>query len=73
MTNEIEKPKRYKDAVEKIEKAVKKVPSTSSIGSFKTKGSIFPCNNHNVTGDEVNETLVIPLQSTIIGQNNYTH
>ena len=41
-----------------------------SLQKLPTEGSIFPWNNHNITGAEVNELLVSPLQSTFIDQNS---
>lgn len=68
MANEIIKPHKFEDAKNKIHSLSKIVPNVS-LQNFQTEGSIFSCNNHNITGKEVNELLVSPLQSTLIEQN----
>ncbi|WP_314712619.1 hypothetical protein [Prevotella pallens] len=68
MANEIIKPHKFEDAKNKIHSLSKTVPNVS-LQNFQTEGSIFSCNNHNITGKEVNELLVSPLQSTLIEQN----
>ena len=56
-------------AKNRILSAYKEVPSKVHLDQFRTKGTIFPCNNHNITGDEANQLLVSPLQKTLISQN----
>ena len=70
MANEIIKPHRFEDAKNKIQTLAHNVPSTVSLNKFPTEGTIFPWNNHNITGSEANKLLVSPLQSALIAQNN---
>jgi len=66
MANEIIKPHKFKKAKKQIQKLARKVPSNVNFTPFPTEGAIFPWNDHNITGKEVNENLVTPLQRTII-------
>ena len=66
MANEITKSDKFEAAKNNIHSLSK----TVSLQNFPTEGSIFPCNNHNITGKEINELLVSPLQSTLIAQNS---
>lgn len=68
MANEIIKPNNFEVAKNKIHSLSKTEPNVS-LQNFPTEGSIFPWNDHNITGDEVNKLLVSPLQSTLIEQN----
>ena len=69
MANEIIKPHNFEVAKNKIH-SLSKTVSNVSLQKLPTEGSIFPWNNHNITGAEVNELLVSPLQSTFIAQNS---
>lgn len=53
----------------KILSASKKGPSTVRLDQFRTNGTIITWNNHNITGDEANTLLVIPLQKTLTSHN----
>lgn len=69
MANEIIKSHKFEVAKNNIHSLSKAVPNVS-LQKFPTEGSIFRWNNHNITGVEVNELLVSPLQSTLIAQNS---
>lgn len=70
MTNDIIKPHKFEVAKNKIQKLAHNVPATVEMERFKTEGSIFSWNDHNITGEEANRLLVSPLQSTLIAQNS---
>ena len=60
----------FDDAKSKIQTLAHKVPAKVSIKQFPTSGSIFSCNDHDITGKEANKLLVSPLQKTLIDQNS---
>lgn len=64
------KRQNFEIAKNKIQTLAQNVPSKVSIESFPTEGTIIPWHNHNITGDEANRLLVLPLQSTLIAQND---
>lgn len=68
MKSEIQKH-NFEKSKNEIAEASKNVPSSTSLNSFPTKGSIFRLTEHNVTGDELNKLLVKPLQETLIALN----
>ena len=68
MANEIVKPHKFEVSKNKIHSLSTSV-SNVSLQKFPTEGSIFPLNDHNITGDEANTLLVSPLQSALISQN----
>lgn len=68
MTHDILKSKRFEKAKNKIHELSQDVPNIS-LQKFKTEASIFSWNDHNITGSEINESLVLPLQNTLIKQN----
>ena len=68
MTNEIIKPHNFEIAKNQIHALSQKVPPVS-LKKFKTEGNIIPWNDHNVTGEEINNFLVSPLQDTLRFQN----
>ena len=68
MTHDIIKSKRFEKAKSKIRELSQDVPNIS-LQKFKTEASIFSWNDHNITGSEINESLVSPLQDTLIKQN----
>ena len=68
MANEIVKPHKFEVSKNKIHSLSTSV-SNVSLQKFPTEGSIFPWNDHNITGDEANTLLVSPLQSALISQN----
>ena len=68
MANEIIKPHKFEVSKNKIHSLSTSVPDVS-LQKFPTEGSIFPWNDHNITGDEANTLLVSPLQSALISQN----
>ena len=68
MTHDILKSKRFEKAKNEIHELSQDVPNIS-LQKFKTEASIFSWNDHNITGSEINESLVLPLQDTLIKQN----
>jgi ABC-type transporter Mla subunit MlaD len=68
MKSEIQKH-NFEKSKNEIAEASKNVPTSTSLNSFPTKGSIFRFTEHNVTGDELNKLLVKPLQETLIALN----
>ena len=68
MTHDILKSKRFEKAKNKIHELSQDVPNIS-LQKFKTEASIFSWNDHNITGSEINESLILPLQNTLIRQN----
>lgn len=68
MTHDIIKSKRFENAKNEIRELSQDVPNIS-LQKFKTEASIFSWNDHNITGSEINESLVLPLQDTLIKQN----
>ena len=68
MANEIIKPHKFEVSKNKIHSLSTSV-SNVSLQKFPTEGSIFPWNDHNITGDEANTLIVSPLQSALISQN----
>ena len=69
MANEIIRKHSFELAKSNIQSLSTKVPSSVSLESFPTEGSIFSWNDHNITGSEANSLLVRPLQETLITQN----
>lgn len=69
MASEIIKPHKFEIAKNNIHSLAQTVPNVS-LQRFPTEGSIFSCNEHNITGNEANLLLVSPLQSTLIAQNS---
>ena len=68
MTNEIIKPHNFEIAKNQI-LALSQDDHNVSLQKFKTEGNIIPWNDHNVTGKEINNSLVSPLQDTLRFQN----
>jgi len=68
MTHDIIKSKRFENAKNEIRELSQDVPNIS-LQKFQTEGSIFSWNDHNITGGEINESLISPLQDTLIKQN----
>ena len=69
MANDLIKKHNFELAKNRILTASQNVPSSVSLSRFPTEGSIFPWNDHNITGNEANSLLVTPLQQTLISQN----
>ena len=55
----------FEESKRKIEKLSGKVPSKVNFNTFPTEGNWIPWRDHKVTGKEINDDLVLPLQSTI--------
>ncbi|MBQ3731364.1 MAG: hypothetical protein II905_06425, partial [Muribaculaceae bacterium] len=55
----------FEKAKAKILTLSEKVPSEVSLNKFQTEGDWIPWHDHKVTGEEINNDLVIPLQKTI--------
>ncbi|MBR8763609.1 hypothetical protein IX335_000824 [Porphyromonas levii] len=55
-----------------IKRSSDKIPEPVNLEKFQTDGSIIPWNDHNVTGSEINDLLVKPLQKALIKQNDST-
>lgn len=68
MTYDILRSKRFENAKNEIRKLSQDVPNIS-LQEFKTEAAIFSWNDHNITGSEINELLVSPLQDTLFKQN----
>lgn len=68
MTHDIIKSERFENAKNEIRELSQNVPNIS-LQKFQTEGSIFSWNDHIVTGSEINESLISPLQDTLIKQN----
>ena len=58
----------FKKHLSEIGKLSQKTPRAITLTTFETKGNIFSCNSHNVTGKEANE-LVSNIQSAFIETN----
>ena len=58
----------FKKHLSEIGKLSQKTPRAITLTTFETKGNIFSCNSHNVTGKEANE-LVSNIQSAFIEAN----
>lgn len=69
MANDIIKPHKFEIAKNAIHSLSQNVPNVY-FQKFQTEGLRFSWNNHNITGKEVNENLVSPLQSALIAQNS---
>jgi len=69
MENAIIQKYNFEVSKNKIQTLSRNVPSSVSFQQFPTEGSIFPWNDHNITGSEANKMLVSPLQSTLITHN----
>ena len=65
----IDKP-NFDLAKKKIGTSLTKVPKTVQLEKFREKGTILSFTNHNVTGSEINQNLVAPLQKLLIDQND---
>lgn len=68
MTHDIIKSERFENAKNEIRELSQNVPNIF-LPKFQTEGSIFSWNDHNITGSEINESLISPLQDTLIKQN----
>lgn len=68
MTHDIIKSERFENTKNEIRELSQNVPNIS-LPKFQTEGSIFSWNDHNITGSEINESLISPLQDTLIKQN----
>ena len=71
MANNIIKKHNFELAKNRIKSLASQVPLSVSLESFRTDGSILRFTSHNVTGTEINENLVDPLQKKLIDQNNH--
>lgn len=71
MSNNLVKTDKFKHAKRSLANLKKGAPSVICLPQFPTSGEIFRFTKHNVTGDEANENLVKPLQSTIITLNSH--
>ena len=71
MSNNLVKTDKFKNAKRSLANLKKGAPSVICLPQFPTSGEIFRFTKHNVTGDEANENLVKPLQSTIITLNSH--
>lgn len=58
----------FKKQLSEIGKLAQTTPRAITLTTFETKGNIFSCNSHNVTGKEANE-LVSNIQSAFIETN----
>ena len=65
----IDKP-NFDLAKTKIGQSLSKVPKSVQLEKFREKGTILSFTNHNVTGSEINQNLVAPLQKLLIDQND---
>ena len=71
MSNNLVKTDKFKNAKRSLANLKKGAPSVIDLPQFPTSGKIFRVTNHNVTGEEANENLVKPLQTTIITLNSH--
>ena len=71
MSNNLVKTDKFKNAKRSLANLKKGAPSVIYLPQFPTSGEIFRFTKHNVTGDEANENLVKPLQTTIITLNSH--
>ena len=71
MSNNLVKTDKFKNAKRSLVNLKKGAPSVIYLPQFPTSGEIFRFTKHNVTGDEANENLVKPLQTTIITLNSH--
>ena len=55
----------FEESKRKIQQLSGKVPSKVNFNKFPTEGNWIPWLDHKVTGKEINDDLVVPLQSTI--------
>lgn len=71
MANNTIKKHNFELAKNRIKSLASQVPPSVSLESFRTDGSILRFTSHKVTGKEINENLVDPLQKKLIDQNNH--
>ena len=70
MANNIIKKHNFELAKNRIKSLASQVPPSVSLESFSTE-SFLGLISHKVTGKEINENLVDPLQGKLIDQNNH--
>ena len=71
MSNDLVKTNKFKNTKDSLEGLKKDAPAVINLPQFPTSGEIFRFTKHNVTGEEANKNLVIPLQTTIITLNSH--
>ena len=71
MANDIIKKHNFELAKNRIKFRASQLPSSVSLESFQTYGSVLRFTSHKVTGKEINDNLVYPLQKKLIDQNNH--
>jgi len=71
MANDIIKKHNFELAKNSIKSLALQIPPSVSLKSFPTNGSFWGFTSHNVTGKEINDKLVEPLQIKLIDQNNH--
>ncbi len=72
MANDIIKKHNFELAKNRIKFLASQVPPSVSLDSFQTEGSFWGSwTSHNVTGSEVNDKLVKPLQEKLRKQNEH--
>lgn len=72
MANDIITKHNFELYKAKIKRSSDKIPESVNLEKFQTCGSIIRWNDHNVTGSEINDLLVNPLQKVLIKQNENT-
>ena len=71
MSNNLIKTDKFEKVKQSLGHLKKGAPSVIYLPKFPTSGKIFRVTNHRVTGEEANENLVEPLQTTIITLNSH--
>ena len=71
MSNDLVKNNKFKATKRSLVNLKQGAPSGINLPQFPTSGEIFRFTKHNVTGQEANDNLVKPLQTTIITLNTY--
>ena len=69
MANDIIKKHNFELAKNSIKSLALQIPPSVSLESFPTDGSYLRFTSHNVTGEEINTKLLIPLQKKLEDQN----
>ena len=71
MANDIIKKHNFELAKNRIKFLALQVPPSISLKKFDTEGWFWGFTDHNVTGSEINDNLVKPLQDKLIKQNEH--
>lgn len=72
MVNDIIQKHNFERYKAEIKRSSANIPEAVTLSQFQIDGSIIPWNNHNITGSEINNSLIRPLQEVLIKQNTNT-